>query len=73
MPFSAIRFFSYDAPSRNLRIALVSGKRYDYLRVPEQVHAGLRRANSKGEYFNARIRGHYPCREIMPAKARIAG
>lgn len=37
----------------------VSGRRYRYHQVPEETYDGMRRAFSKGEYFNQYIRDQY--------------
>jgi hypothetical protein len=60
MPSSVIRGFEYDAAAHRLAVTFVSGKRYAYLGVPEKVASEFRKAFSKGEYFNAAIRDHYP-------------
>ena len=59
MPSSAIRGFAYECASRELRIVFVSGRRYVYHDVPPAVASGMRRATSKGGFFNARIRDRY--------------
>ncbi len=59
MPSSVIRRFDYAAPERRLDVTFVTGRRYVYLDVPEDVAEGFRAAFSKGEYFNARIRDHF--------------
>ena len=60
MPSSVIRAFEYDAAAHQLVVTFVTGKRYAYRDVPEEVVRDLRLASSKGEYFNAAIRDHYP-------------
>jgi len=60
MPSSVIRHFDYDPAERRLAVTFVSGRRYAYLDVPEEVAGDFRRAFSKGEYFNTAIRDHYP-------------
>ena len=59
MPSSVIRSFDYDAAARRLDIRFVTGRRYSYLDVPERLVAGMRRAASKGGFFNRRIRDRY--------------
>ncbi len=59
MPSSVIRSFDYDAAARRLDIEFVSGRRYSYLDVPGGEVAALRRAGSKGGFFNRRIRDRY--------------
>jgi len=60
MPSSVIRSFEYDPVSRRLAIQFVSGRRYHYDGVPEAVFDAMRRAPSKGRYFNKRIRDRFP-------------
>lgn len=59
MPSSVIRSFAYDADAARLDIEFVSGRRYAYHDVPEHEVAAMRRASSKGGYFNRRIRDRY--------------
>lgn len=60
MPSTAIRRFDYDAAEHRLDVWFVSGRRYSYWGVPETVVADMRRAQSKGGFFNRRIRDRYP-------------
>lgn len=60
MPSSVIRGFEYDPVAHRLAVTFVSGRRYAYLGVPEEVASGFRKAFSKGEYFNTAIRDHFP-------------
>lgn len=60
MPSSVIRRFAYDPAGRCLDIEFVSGRRYRYSGVPEEVAERFRAAFSKGRFFNARIRDAYP-------------
>lgn len=64
MPSSVIRTFDYDAAGHRLAVTFVSGKRYAYFGVPEQVAHDFRQAISKGEYFNDAIRDHYPFERV---------
>lgn len=59
MPSTVIRAHRYSAARRELTILFQSGKAYTYLGVPEDVHAGMKAAASKGEYFNREIRGRF--------------
>lgn len=59
MPSTVIRSFDYDPASHRLDVQFVSGKRYSYHDVPANVAEGMRRAISKGSYFNRRIRDAY--------------
>jgi len=59
MPSSVIRSFDYDSDARRLDIEFVSGRLYSYLDVPASVVESMRRAGSKGGFFNRRIRDRY--------------
>jgi len=59
MPSSVIRSFTYAPEDARLDILFVSGRRYAYREVPPRVAEGLRRAASKGSFFNRRIRDRY--------------
>ena len=59
MPSSVIRRFAYDPESRSLALEFTTGKRYRYDGVPPEEVAAMRRAASKGSYFNAHIRDRY--------------
>jgi len=75
MPSTVIRRFAYHAPSRSLDVEFVSGRRYRYAGVPEDVAARFRAAFSKGRFFNEHIRDHYPFQELSEtagASARSA-
>jgi hypothetical protein len=67
MPSSAIRRFVYDATKHALWIEFVTGRRYVYEAVPEEVAEALGSAFSKGTYFNTRIRDRFECREVTRA------
>ena len=59
MPSSVIRSFDYDPAAHRLGVEFVSGRRYFYHDVPERVVDAMRRATSKGGFFNRRIRDRY--------------
>ncbi len=59
MPSTVIRSFSYDKTKSRLRIVFVSGKVYDYFPVPEEVVEEMKKAFSKGTYFNEVIKPNY--------------
>jgi lysyl-tRNA synthetase class 2 len=64
MPSTVIRRFVYDQSDHALWVEFVSGRRYVYSDVPEEVAETFRLAFSKGIYFNTRIRDRFPCREV---------
>ncbi len=59
MPSSVIRTFRYDPVDEHLDVIFVSGRRYRYHEVPEAIYDGMRRAFSKGEFFNEKIRDQF--------------
>ena len=61
---SNIRAVGYDQESRTLEVEFQSGGIYQYSGVPVNVHEGLMRAASKGEYFHDHIKERYPCRQV---------
>ena len=66
MPSTVIRSFDYDPARAALDVEFVSGRRYRYRAVPEEVAAALRDAFAKGRFFNARIRDRFPGSELQP-------
>ena len=64
MPSTVIRRFEYDPAALALDVEFVSGRRYRYAGVPEEVARSFRAAFSKGRYFNAHIRDNYSCTEL---------
>ena len=67
MPSTAIRHFTYDPEHELLTVTFVTGRRYVYAGVPADVYEAMRRAFSKGSFFNRRIRDHYPFAELTDA------
>lgn len=59
MPSSVIRSFFYDKRACTLDVLFVSGLRYQYADVPENIAEGLAEAPSKGIYFNEHIRDEF--------------
>jgi hypothetical protein len=66
MPSRVIRAYEYDALKRELIVTFVTGRRYAYEGVPNEVFAWLSSARSKGVYFNRFIRDAYAFRELPP-------
>jgi hypothetical protein len=64
MPSTVIRRFDYMPDARELTVEFVTGRRYVYSDVPLEEVEAMRRAFSKGTYFNKRIRDCYPYREV---------
>jgi hypothetical protein len=63
MPSTVIRRFAYDPADEALDVEFVSGRRYRYRPVPEDVARRFREAFSKGRFFNAHIR-QFACIEL---------
>jgi lysyl-tRNA synthetase class 2 len=59
MPSSVIRSYRYDPQQKRLELVFVSGRRYRYHDVPEETYSAMRRAFSKGEFFNAHVRDQF--------------
>ena len=64
MPSTAIRHFEYRPDRRELLVTFITGRRYAYAEVPEEIYRRFRGATSKGGFFNRRIRDRYAYREI---------
>jgi len=54
----------YDESNSELDITFVGGKTYRYFNVPPDVYADLLDAESKGEFFNERIKDQYEFSEV---------
>ena len=57
---SAIREIDYDHARRRLRVTFASGERYAYDDASPQLFRAFLEAESKGRFFQARIRDRYP-------------
>jgi len=64
MPSSVIRHFDYDPATRVLTVRFVTGRKYAYYDVPEDVVTAFRAAFSKGVFFNTNIRDAYAYDEL---------
>ena len=53
---STVAAIAYERATLTLGVRLERGYEYLYFSVPEHVYLELRAADSKGRYFNARIR-----------------
>ena len=69
MPSTVIRSYSYHPETRELKIIFVTGRRYVYDDVPQDVVDGFKAAFSRGTFFNQHIRDHYGYREITGEEA----
>jgi lysyl-tRNA synthetase class 2 len=61
---SAILAVEHDARAERLAIRFVSGETYVYDGVPRAVYDAFLAAPSKGTFFQAEIRDHYPFARI---------
>jgi lysyl-tRNA synthetase class 2 len=68
MPSSVIRGFDYDPDRTALDVTFVSGRRYRYFHVPPLLAERFRKAASKGQFFNARIRNRFDYKELAPGR-----
>ena len=59
MPSSVIRRYWYDPAHHKMDVVFVSGKRYRYHDVPEETYQSMKRAFSKGEFFNEHVRDRF--------------
>jgi lysyl-tRNA synthetase class 2 len=57
---AAISEIDYDAQRTKLLVRFVSGERYVYVGVPGEVHRSFVEADSKGRFFQQKIRDRYP-------------
>ena len=67
MPSTVISRFTYQPARRALDIEFVSGRRYRYFGVGEDVAERFRAAFSKGRFFNTHIRDDYTFEELTEA------
>lgn len=64
MPSTVIRSFEYHPATNALDVTFVSGRRYRYVDVPEELALAFSEAFSKGRFFNARIRDAFAFIEL---------
>ena len=67
MPSTVIRRFVYCPDSSELWVEFVTGRKYVYSGVPNEIPDAFRGAFAKGAYFNTRIRDQFPHREVKHA------
>ncbi len=70
---TTIKSVGYESRTKILEIEFRSGAVYQYLDVPKKVHDGLRRAESKGQYFNVEIRDEYAFVRVGDRRRATAG
>jgi len=64
MPSTAIRNIFYDQSKSALWVTFVTGRRYVYDDVPQDVFDAFTTAPSRGTFFNTEIRDKYGFREV---------
>jgi hypothetical protein len=64
MPSTVIQSIDYHPEKQILRIVFNSGKVYDYHQVPSIVFERMKRAFSKGTFFNRFIKDQYAFTQI---------
>lgn len=64
MPSTVITSFDYDAVNETLKVKYVSGKEYNYKKVPIDVYQRMRSSFAKGIFLNRYIKGKYPFEEV---------
>ena len=64
MPSTVIRNYLYDPAQRELWITFVTGRKYVYAPVPQNVFDAFKVAFSRGTFFNREISDQYTYREI---------
>jgi hypothetical protein len=69
MPSTVIRDYKYDQDAQTLCITFVSGKVYEYERVPASIYLALSTAFSKGTFFNRFIKDQFRYREIASSES----
>lgn len=56
---SNIALLKYDAETWTLEVTFHGGSTYHYFDIPEHIWEGITRADSKGVFLNAEIKGQY--------------
>jgi hypothetical protein len=64
MPSTVVRGYLYDSAKRELWITFVTGRRYVYSAVPQDVFDAFKASASRGVFFNREIRDRYAFREV---------
>jgi hypothetical protein len=56
---SSLRSIGYDRDTQTLEVEFRNGGLYRYDDVPDEIWTGLRRSESKGKFFQERVRDHF--------------
>jgi len=62
---SVIKSVEYDEDAHELDVKFITGKTYRYREVPPEVYERLLDADSKGKFFNERIRDSFEFHELV--------
>lgn len=65
---SLIERITFDEAARELVVVFPDCRRYAYDGVPIEVFRELCRAASPGRFYNQRIKGSFPCRDVSTRK-----
>ena len=65
----ALRSVGYDPEAQILEVEFATGRVYQYLGVPPDLHAWLMRSKGKGGFFNRMIEGKFEFRRADQAPA----
>lgn len=58
---SLISRIAFDETAESLSVWFRNARRYTYTGVPRAIYEALAQAESAGQFFNAWIKGRYPC------------
>jgi len=67
MPSTVINTMAYDAETKTLTIAYVSGQTYVYRDVPETVYKELKASRVKGRYLRFFVKDKYAFEKVHDA------
>lgn len=57
---SNVHSVGYDSQTETLEVEFLSGSRYQYYGVPQQIHDQFMQAHSKGRFLHTYIKNQYP-------------
>ena len=57
---SNVRSVGYDSQTQTLEVEFLSGSRYQYYGVPQNLHEEMMRTPSKGRFLHTYIKDRYP-------------
>ena len=69
---SLLSAVTYSIERKTLKVEFTSGEVYLYTKVPLAVYQDLVTADSKGRFFNSRIRDAFPYDKQTPLKSKRA-